>query len=74
MQNQETLELNKITTLSAPNFMNSVITNNKERRAPQSLVKGEGKKRVKKTHLQQTLNLEDYSKVHQVVSRLIREA
>jgi hypothetical protein len=54
--------------------MNSVITNNKERRAPQSLVKGGGKKRVKKTHLQQTLNLEDYSKVHQVVSRLIREA
>jgi hypothetical protein len=50
--------------------MNAVITNNKEKRAPQSLVKG-GKK---KTHLQQTLNLEDYSKVHQVVSRLIREA
>jgi hypothetical protein len=54
--------------------MNSVITNNKERRAPQSLVKGGEKKRVKKTHLQQTLNLEDYSQVHQVVSRLIREA
>jgi hypothetical protein len=50
--------------------MNTVITNNKEKPTPQSLVKGRGKK----THLEQTLNLEDYSKVHQVVSRLIREA